>query len=159
MLIGRLGRDPEVRYTKDRTPVANLRIATTEQWKDQSGERQERTEWRTVVLWGRQAEVAAEYLKKGRLVFVEGSLQTRKWQDQSGADKYSTEVRGNVFQMLDRADDRGGGPSDAGGGSGAPRPARKVGAGTAAAGAAGPDAPGGPEEDFGPPPQDDDIPF
>ena len=163
MLIGRLGRDPEVRYTKDRTPVANLRIATTEQWKDQSGERQERTEWHTVVLWGRQAEVASEYLKKGRLVYVEGSLQTRKWQDQSGADKYSTEVRGNIFQMLDRADDRAGGPSDSGtGGGGGSRPPRRTGAGTAAAGVAGaaePDSPGGPEEDFGPPPQDDDIPF
>ena len=145
MLIGRLGRDPEVRYTKDRTPVANLRIATSEQWKDQSGERQERTEWHSVVLWGRQAEIAAEYLKKGRLVYVEGSLQTRKWQDQSGADRYSTEVRAVNFQMLDRGDDR---PAAEGGGGKPPR-----------RGPEGESGPSAPEEDFGPPPAEDDIPF
>src|SRR5688572_20018431 len=106
MLIGRLGRDPEVRYTKDGTAVANLRLATSEQWTDKAGERQERTEWHTAVLWGRQAEIAGEYLKKGRLVYVEGRLETRKWQDEAGADRYTTEVRAQSFLMLDRGDDR-----------------------------------------------------
>jgi single-strand DNA-binding protein len=141
MLIGRLGRDPEVRYTKDGKAVANLRLATSEQWTDKAGERQERTEWHTVVLWARQAEIAAEFLKKGRLVYVEGRLETRKWQDQSGADRYSTEVRAMGFQMLDRGDDRGTTPGEP--------PQRR-----------GPAAPSSmPEDDAGPPPDEDDIPF
>ena len=140
MLIGRLGRDPEVRYTQGGTAVANLRIATDESWTDKkSGEKQERTEWHTVVLWGRQAEIANEYLGKGRLVFVEGRLETRKWQDKSGQDRYSTEIRCMNFQMLDSGRDGGGG-GGRGGGSSAPPPHS--------------------DEDLGPPPPDeDDIPF
>ena len=101
ILVGNLGRDPEVRYTAGGTAVANLRLATTEQWKDkQSGERKEQTEWHTVVLFGRLGEIAGEYLKKGRTVYVEGSLRTRKWQDKDGNDRYSTEVVGSDMQML-----------------------------------------------------------
>lgn len=105
MLIGRLGRDPEVRHTREGNAVATLSLATSETWKDKSGERQEKTEWHRIVLFGRQAEIAGEYLSKGRLVYVEGSLETRKWTDKAGADRYTTEVKGRSFQMLDRGDD------------------------------------------------------
>ena len=93
ILVGNLGRDPEVRYTAQGAAVANLRIATAEQWKDrQTGERQERTEWHSVVCFGRLGEIAGQYLKKGRQVYIEGRLQTRKWQDRDGNDRYTTEV-------------------------------------------------------------------
>jgi single-strand DNA-binding protein len=108
ILIGNLGADPEVRYMPSGGAVANLRIATTESWKDrQSGEMQERTEWHRVVLFGRLGEIAKEYLRKGSRVYVEGRLQTRKWQGQDGQDRYATEVVANDMQMLDR---REGGP-------------------------------------------------
>ena len=94
ILIGNLGQDPEVRYTQSAQPMARLRMATNERWTDKAGQKQERTEWHTVVLWGKQAEFAAEYLKKGRLVFVEGSIQTRTWKDKSGQDRTSFEIRG-----------------------------------------------------------------
>jgi single-strand DNA-binding protein len=101
ILVGNLGVDPEVRYMPSGSGVANLRVATTESWKDrQTGERQERTEWHTVVLFGRLAEVAGQYLKKGAQVYVEGSLRTRKWQDKSGTERYSTEIVANDMQML-----------------------------------------------------------
>jgi single-strand DNA-binding protein len=108
ILIGNLGRDPEMRYLPSGDAVANLRIATTEQWKDKNGDKQEATEWHTVVFFGKQAEVCDQYLKKGSSVYVEGALRTRKWQDQSGQDRYSTEVRGDRMQMLGG---RGGGGS------------------------------------------------
>jgi single-strand DNA-binding protein len=92
ILLGNLGRDPETRYTTGGDAVTNLNIATSEQWKDKSGEKQERTEWHRVVLFGRQAEVAGEYLKKGRAVYIEGRLQTRKYTDKDGVEKYSTEI-------------------------------------------------------------------
>ena len=112
ILIGNLGRDPEVRYTPSGAAVANITIATSESWKDKStGEQQERTEWHRVVFFQRLAEIVGEYLKKGSKVYVEGRLQTRKWQDQSGNDRYTTEIVANEMQMLDS---RGGG----GGGSG-----------------------------------------
>jgi len=102
ILIGNLGRDPEVRYLSSGTAVANVTVATTDSWKDrQSGERQERTEWHKVVFYARLAEVAGEYLKKGSKVYIEGRIQTRKWQDQSGADRYTTEIVANEMQMLD----------------------------------------------------------
>ena len=91
ILLGNLGRDPETRYTTGGDAVTNLSIATSEQWKDKSGEKQERTEWHRVVLFGRQAEVAGEYLKKGRSVYIEGRLQTRKYTDKDGVERYSTE--------------------------------------------------------------------
>jgi single-strand DNA-binding protein len=152
MLIGRLGRDPEVRYTKDGTAVANLNLATDEQWTDKGGEKQERTEWHRVVLWGRHAEVASEYLQKGRLVYVEGRLETRKWQDQSGQDRYTTEIRALNFQMLDRGE--GGSRQPAEGGS-RPGPPRRAPAGPQPA----PPPPPTDEAPSGPPPSDDDIPF
>lgn len=103
ILIGNLGRDPEVRYTPNGLAVANISIATTEAWKDkQSGENQERTEWHRVVMYGRTAEIAGEYLRKGSKIFIEGRLQTRKWQDKNtNQDRYTTEVIADSLQMLD----------------------------------------------------------
>ncbi|MER1941179.1 single-stranded DNA-binding protein [Castellaniella sp. MT123] len=106
-LIGNLGKDPEIRYTPDGAAVCNVSIATTSTWRDKaSGERREETEWHRVVFYGRQAEIAGEYLKKGRTVFVEGRLKTRKWQDKdSGTDRYSTEIIADQMQMLGGRDD------------------------------------------------------
>ena len=95
IILGNLGRDPELRHTPGGKAVATLRIATNEVWTDQSGERQERTEWHTVVVWGRQAENCSQYLKKGRSVYIEGRLTTRKWQDKEGKDRYTTEIIAN----------------------------------------------------------------
>ncbi|MCW8927704.1 MAG: single-stranded DNA-binding protein, partial [Gammaproteobacteria bacterium] len=101
ILVGNLGQDPEVRYTASGAAVANISVATSEQWTDkQSGQKQERTEWHRVVLFGRLGEIAGEYLKKGSQVYLEGKLQTRKWQDQNGQDRYSTEIVANEMQML-----------------------------------------------------------
>ena len=109
ILIGNLGRDPETRYTQGGSAVTNLRIATAESWKDkQTGEQQERTEWHSVVCFARLGEIAGEYLRKGSKVYIEGRLQTRKWQDKEGHDRYSTEIVANEMQMLDS---RGGGDS------------------------------------------------
>lgn len=104
LLIGHLGQDPEVRTTPTGTSVANLRVATSETWKDQQGARQERTEWHRIVLYGRSAEIARDYLRKGSKLYLEGRLQTRKWQDKQGTDHYTTEIIGQDFQMLDRPD-------------------------------------------------------
>ncbi len=112
ILIGNLGRDPEIRYMPNGGAVANLALATSEAWKDKTtGEQQEKTEWHRVILFRRLAEIAGEYLKKGSKVYIEGKLQTRKWQDNQGQDRYTTEIIGNELQMLDG---RGGA---AGGGS------------------------------------------
>ena len=101
IIIGHLGQDPEVRYTPSGAAVCNLRIATTRNWKDkQSGDRKEETEWHSVVLYDRQAEVAGEYLKKGRPVYIEGRLKTRKWQDKEGQDRYTTEIISESMQLL-----------------------------------------------------------
>ncbi|MFP4137447.1 MAG: single-stranded DNA-binding protein [Halomonas sp.] len=117
ILIGNLGRDPEIRHTGSGTAVANLAVATSETWKDrQSGERKEKTEWHRVILWARLAEVAGEYLRKGARVYIEGQLQTRKWQDQSGQDRYTTEIVGRDMQMLGGSEGGGNG----GGYGGAP---------------------------------------
>jgi single-strand DNA-binding protein len=102
IIIGNLGADPEVRYTPSGSAVTNIRVATTEAWKDkQSGEMQERTEWHRIVLYNRLAEIAGEYLRKGSKVYIEGSLRTNKWQDQSGNERYTTEIVANSMQMLD----------------------------------------------------------
>ena len=102
ILIGNLGADPEVRYMPSGGAVANVRLATTDSWKDrQSGEQQERTEWHRVVFFGRLGEIAGEYLRKGSKVYVEGRLQTRKWQGQDGQDRYTTEIVASDMQMLD----------------------------------------------------------
>ena len=102
MLIGRLGRDPELRYATNGSPVATLRIATDESYTDRDGQKVARTEWHSVVVFQRQAENCQTYLKKGSLIFVEGSLQTRKWQDQQGQDRYTTEIKAARVQFLDR---------------------------------------------------------
>jgi single-strand DNA-binding protein len=171
ILVGNLGADPETRAMPSGTTVANLRIATSESWRDkQSGEQQERTEWHRVVLFGRLGEIAAEYLKKGSQVYIEGSLRTRKWQDKQGQERYSTEIVGNEMQMLGG---RGGGGAAGGGGgdfergssggSGGGRAARSGGAGGGGGGGGGDPYPdeyahsgggAGKAEDF-----DDDIPF
>lgn len=110
ILIGNLGRDPEVRYTPNGLAVANITIATTESWKDkQSGENQERTEWHRVVFYSRLAEIAGEYLRKGSKIFIEGRLQTRKWQDKTtNQDRYTTEIIADSMQMLDSKGSSGG---------------------------------------------------
>ncbi|HWQ38380.1 MAG TPA: single-stranded DNA-binding protein [Burkholderiales bacterium] len=100
ILIGNLGRDPEVRYLPSGDAVANLSIATTETWKDKNGEKQEQTEWHRVALFGKQAEIAGEYLKKGSQVYIEGRLQTRKWTDKEGQERFTTEIRAERMQML-----------------------------------------------------------
>jgi single-strand DNA-binding protein len=156
ILIGNLGADPEIRRTQDGRPVANLRVATSESWRDKAtGERKEKTEWHRVVIFNENlCRIAEQYLKKGSKVFIEGQLQTRKWQDQSGQDRYSTEVvlqgfRGELT-LLDRAGGPGGGDfasDDSGGEFGSLGPTRKV----AAAGAGGR---GGSRADM-----DDEIPF
>lgn len=106
ILVGNLGAEPEVRYTGSGAAVANLRIATSERWRNkETGDFQERTEWHRVVMFGRLAEIAKEYLGKGQQVYIEGRIQTRKWQDQQGNDRYSTEIVANEMQMLGRRDD------------------------------------------------------
>ncbi|MBX3599372.1 MAG: single-stranded DNA-binding protein [Rubrivivax sp.] len=117
ILIGNLGRDPEVRYAPSGSAICNVTLATSRQWKDKtSGERQEETEWHRVVFYDRLAEIAGEYLKKGRPVYVEGRLKTRKWTDKDGVEKYTTEVIADQMQLLGSRD--GGGGDDMGGGGG-----------------------------------------
>jgi len=113
ILVGNLGADPETRYTAAGAAITTIRVATSESWRDkQSGEMQERTEWHRVKFFGRLAEIAGEYLRKGRQVYIEGSLRTDKWQDQSGQDRYTTEVIASEMQMLGgRGDEMGGRPS------------------------------------------------
>jgi|UPI000364340F single-strand DNA-binding protein len=106
MLIGNLGADPETRFMQDQTCVCNIRLATTESWKDRAtGQRQERTEWHRVELWGRLGEIANQYLRKGSRVYIEGAIRTDKWTDQSGQDRYTTKIRANEMKMLDRRSD------------------------------------------------------
>jgi single-strand DNA-binding protein len=100
ILIGNLGRDPEMRHTPSGKPVTTFSIATTEKWRDQNGEMQESTEWHNIVLWGRQAEIAKEYLSKGRPVYIEGRIQTRSYEDKNGVKKYITEIVGRHMQFL-----------------------------------------------------------
>jgi len=156
ILIGNLGADPEMRFLPSGESVCNLRMATTEKWKDKAtGDMKEATEWHRISLFGRQAEIAGEYLKKGSSAYIEGSLRTRKWQDKEGRDQYTTEIRADRIQLLGgRGSGGGGGDVDFGsgsaGGGGGSAP-RSGGAGKGAGGAAKkPAAP----DDF-----DDDIPF
>ena len=115
ILVGHLGQDPEVRYTTSGSAVTNISLATTESWKDKNtGEKVEKTEWHRIVFFGRLAEIAGEYLTRGRQVYIEGKLQTRKWQDQNNQDRYTTEVVGNEMQMLGSA--QGGGQGQYAGG-------------------------------------------
>jgi single-strand DNA-binding protein len=149
ILIGNLGRDPETRYTTGGDAVTNLNIATSETWKDKAGEKQEKTEWHRVVLFGRQAEIAGEYLKKGRSVYIEGRLQTRKYTDKDGVEKYATEVVGDRMQLLGSREGTGAGDAEFSGGGGRRESGAPAGGGKPAA------APRKPAtDDF-----DDDIPF
>jgi len=116
ILVGNLGRDPEVRYMPNGEAVANFSIATTDSWKDKNGQRQERTEWHNIVMYRRLAEIAGEYLKKGRPVYIEGRLQTRKWQTKEGQDRYTTEIIADQMQMLGGRDSGGGGGASYDGG-------------------------------------------
>lgn len=109
MLIGNLGKDPEVRYTAGGTAVASFSIATSEKFKGKTGEWEEKTEWHNITLWARLAEIAGEYLSKGKTVYIEGRLQTRKWQDKEGKDRYTTEIVGEKMQMLSGKGEGGGG--------------------------------------------------
>ena len=152
ILLGNLGRDPETRYTTGGDAVTNLNIATSEQWKDKSGEKQERTEWHRVVLFGRQAEVAGEFLKKGRSVYIEGRLQTRKYTDKDGVEKYSTEIVADRMQLLGSGRDRSGGDAEFSSGGGGAR--REPSAAAASPGNKGGGAAKKNVDDF-----DDDIPF
>jgi single-strand DNA-binding protein len=146
ILIGHLGADPETRAMPSGMTVANMRLATTESWKDkQSGEQQERTEWHNVALFGRLGEIAAEYLRKGSQVYIEGRLRTRKWQDKEGRDRYTTEIVANEMQMLGGR----GGAGAATAAAGSSEPAPRAEHAEAAAGGAGAS-----RDDF-----DDDIPF
>ena len=120
ILVGNLGRDAEMRFTPGGAAVATLNLATTEVWNDKAGQKQEKTEWHRIVLWGKTAESLNEYLTKGKQIYVEGRLQTRKWQDKDGQDKYTTEIRGDRIVLL------GGG---GGGGGGARQQNRSAGAG------------------------------
>ena len=154
ILVGRLGRDPETRYTGAGQAVANFSLATDESYKDRNGERQKRTEWHKIVLWGKQAEIAQQYLKKGSLIFVEGRIQTREWQDKEGQKRTSFEIVANNFRMLGgRAEGAVGASAGAsGGGTDFESPAGSGGGG------------GGGEESVagsgaGPEISDEDIPF
>ncbi|HEX9842089.1 MAG TPA: single-stranded DNA-binding protein [bacterium] len=121
LLIGRVGKDPEVRYTKSGQAVADLSMATNDYWKDKAGQRQERTEWHRIVLWGQLADFAQNYIKKGRLVFVEGRLQTRDWTDNQNVKRYTTEIVATTLRPLDRGDGAEGAPGgQRGGGRSAP---------------------------------------
>jgi single-strand DNA-binding protein len=165
ILIGNLGRDPETRYMPDGGAITNISVATTDVWKDKQGEKQEKTEWHRVAFFGKLAEIAGEYLKKGSQVYVEGRLQTRKWQDKEGVDKYTTEIVADRMQMLGSRQGMGGGADREASGpdrEGAParegasvREGAAVRDGSSAKGAAKPaKAAGGKFDDF-----EDDIPF
>ena len=111
ILVGNLGRDAELRYTPGGSPVATINLATTEIWNNKSGQRQEKTEWHRVVLWGKSAESLAEYLTQGKQIYVEGRLQTRQWDDKDGNKRYTTEIRGDRIVLLGGGGGRGGGMS------------------------------------------------
>lgn len=162
ILIGNLGQDPEVRYMPNGGAVANLTLATSESWRDkQTGETKERTEWHRVVIFGKLAEVAAEYLKKGSQVYIEGALQTRKWQDQSGQDRYTTEVVVNIGGVMQMLGGRGGEGSQGGQGSwGQPQSGGNQFGGSQQSSAPAASKPAAPAASNEPPIDfDDDIPF
>ena len=152
ILVGNLGRDAELRYTPAGAAVATLNLATTETWNDKEGQRQEKTEWHRVILWGKQAETLNQYLQKGKQIYVEGRLQTRQWDDKDGNKRYTTEIRGDRVVLLGGG---GGGGGRSGGGAGG------YGGGRSSGGGGGDDmghAPG-PDSGMDQPLTDDDIPF
>jgi single-strand DNA-binding protein len=142
ILIGNLGRDPELRYTQSGSAVANFTLATSENWNNKNGEREERTEWHRIVAWGRTAELCAQYLAKGRTVYIEGRIQTREWEDKEGQKRRTTEIVANTVQFLGG---RGQGAGGGGGGRDLPPPSNPS------------EPPSNPSEP--PPGGDDDIPF
>lgn len=162
ILIGNLGRDPETRYAPSGGAICNVRLATTRNWKDKAtGEKKEETEWHSVVFYDRLAEIAGEYLKKGRPVYVEGRLKTRKWQDKEGQDRYTTEIIATEMQLLGSREGGGGGGGSSGadfesGGAGGYSREREPAAAPAARSGGG-GAARKPAQDFGD--MDDDIPF
>jgi single-strand DNA-binding protein len=157
ILVGRLGRDPETRYTGGGQAVANFSVATDESYKDKNGERQKRTEWHKIVVWGKQAEIAQQYLKKGSLVFIEGRIQSREWQDKEGQKRTSFEIVANNFRMLGGRGDAAAAGAGAGGGasarSGGGEESEHAAPADDAYGGGGGHAPAGPEI------SDEDIPF
>ena len=155
ILVGNLGADPDTRYMPSGKAVTNIRIATSDSWKDKTtGDQQERTEWHTVVLFDKLGEIAAEYLRKGSQVYIEGALRTRKWQDKEGKDRYSTEIVARDMQMLGGRGGAGGGGSGGGGGERSGGSESRGGSRSAPADDRGSAAPVSDEGDF-----DDDIPF
>jgi single-strand DNA-binding protein len=159
ILIGNLGKDPEMRYMPSGDAIANLRIATTDKFKDRNGEMQEVTEWHSVAFFGKPAEICGQYLKKGSSIYVEGSLRTRKWQDKDGNDRYTTEIRGDRMQMLGGRSGGGGGMADYDAAppmDSAPAPRAKP-SGGAGGGSSGGSPGGSSGGGFGD--LDDDIPF
>jgi len=158
IIVGNLGNDPEVRYSNNGAAIANISVATSDSWKDKNtGEKQERTEWHRIVMFNRLGEIAGEYLKKGSKVYIEGKLQTRKWQDQQGQDRYSTEIVADQMQMLDsRGGGQGGGYQQQGGGGQQYGGGQQQGGGQQFGGGQPQQAPSqpAPATDF-----DDDIPF
>ena len=170
ILVGNLGKDPETRYAPSGDAITNITVATSDTWKDKAtGEKKEATEWHRVVFFGRLAEIAGEYLKKGRSVYVEGRLRTRKWQDKDGQDRYTTEIVADQMQMLGSREGMGGGGMDEGGGGGGMRSsggAERAGGGERSGGGGGGGGGGGsnarapakkPAGGFDD--MDDDIPF
>ena len=149
ILVGNLGRDPELRYTQNGQAVVNFTLATSETWTDKSGERVERTEWHRIVVWGKTGEMCAQYLSKGRTVYVEGRIQTREWEDKDGNKRYTTEINAQTVNFI--------GPRT-GGGGGEPTVGDSGGGGRGGAPSGGAPSGGGPTGDSGPP-MDDDIPF
>lgn len=149
ILVGNLGRDPETRYAPSGDAICNVNLATTDTWKDkQTGEKKEATEWHRVVFFGRLAEIAGQYLKKGSQIYVEGSLRTRKWQDKDGQDRYTTEIRGDEMKMLGSRQGMGDAPPRESGSAPAAAPAGRPAATPAASSSS---------SGFGD--MDDDIPF
>jgi len=144
ILVGNLGRDPELRHTPNGQAVVNFTLATSENWTDKSGERQERTEWHRIVVWGKTAEMCNQYLSKGRTVYIEGRIQTREWEDKDGNKRYTTEVNAQTVQFIGPRTDGGGGGGGnySGGGGGRGNAPRNDG-----------------PADAGPPGGDEDIPF
>ena len=166
ILIGNLGQDPELRYTGSGTAVCNMRLATTESYKDRDGNQVENTEWHNVVAWARLAEICGEYLKKGSQAYFEGQLQTRQWEDRDGNTRYTTEVKVREMTMLGGRGDGGGGGYDTNDGfdqSQSPRPQRQSSGGGRSQGDGGqrqvaPASSGGGGDDYSFEP-DDDLPF
>lgn len=146
ILVGNLGRDPELRYTQNGQAVVNFTLATSENWTDKSGERVERTEWHRIVVWGKTGEMCAQYLSKGRTVYVEGRIQTREWEDKDGNKRYTTEINAQTVNFIGPRTGGGGGEPGAGDSGGGSRGGGPSGGGSEPAGDSGP-------------PMDDDIPF